>query len=215
MTTGQWFSQYFQAPESYADPIRQYELCKARGMSLVTLTDHDSIEGGLKLIGRPDFFLSVESDAVPGERLRHPCSRFRHHAETTRGIAAAKVERLRGVQVPSLRAAGSQPAASLAEPELATDADTLEKCLALFPVFEATNGLSDRRSDLDMAHFFASITPKVLEGLASKHDIVLAHGSPPRLAYTAGSDDHGQRRCGSIFTEAAGNIGPQSSFAAS
>src|SRR5664279_5079206 len=59
LTTGQWFSQYFQAPESYADPIRQYELCKARGMTLVTLTDHDSIEGGLQLIGRPDFFLSV------------------------------------------------------------------------------------------------------------------------------------------------------------
>jgi len=44
LTTGQWFSQYFQAPESYADPLRQYELCKTRGMTLVTLTDHDSIE---------------------------------------------------------------------------------------------------------------------------------------------------------------------------
>ena len=29
-------------------------------MDLVTLTDHDSIEGGLLLADRPDFFLSVE-----------------------------------------------------------------------------------------------------------------------------------------------------------
>ena len=49
LTTGQWFSQYFQAPESYADPLRQYELCKSRGMTLVTLTDHDTIDGGLRI----------------------------------------------------------------------------------------------------------------------------------------------------------------------
>ena len=29
-------------------------------MSLVTLTDHDTIDGGLQLIDRPDFFLSEE-----------------------------------------------------------------------------------------------------------------------------------------------------------
>ena len=60
LTTRQWFSEYFDAPESYADPVRQYEFCKSRGMDLVTFTDHDTIECGLRLIGRPDFFLSVE-----------------------------------------------------------------------------------------------------------------------------------------------------------
>ncbi len=209
LTTGQWFSQYFQAPESYADPIRQYELCKSRGMSLVTLTDHDSIEGGLKLIGRPDFFLSVEvSTKFPENDCAIHVLVFgiapRQHAELQqRRSSVYEVSKY----LRSERLAHSLPH-PLLSPNWRLDADTLEKCLALFPVFEAVNGLSDRRADLDMDHFFASITPELLKDLASKHNIVLAHGSPPRLAYTAGSDDHGQRRCGSIFSEAAGSLGP-------
>ena len=56
----EWYTRLFGWPESYAEPARQYDLCKARGMSLVTLTDHDTIDGGLTLIDRPDFFLSEE-----------------------------------------------------------------------------------------------------------------------------------------------------------
>src|SRR4051812_13666682 len=44
-----WIARHFGCPESYAEPVRQYELCKARGMSFVTLTDHDTIAGGLTL----------------------------------------------------------------------------------------------------------------------------------------------------------------------
>ena len=60
----EWYTRLFGCPESYAEPLRQYELCKARGMSLVTLTDHDTIDGGLTLIDRPDFFLSEEVTTV-------------------------------------------------------------------------------------------------------------------------------------------------------
>ena len=37
---------------------------KARGMSLVTLTDHDTIAGALTLCDRPDFFISEEITAL-------------------------------------------------------------------------------------------------------------------------------------------------------
>ena len=60
----EWYTRLFGCPESYADPARQYELCKQRGMTLVTLTDHDTINGGLTLIDRPDFFLSEEITAL-------------------------------------------------------------------------------------------------------------------------------------------------------
>ena len=59
-TEDEWYGRYFGCPESYADPLAQYDLCKARGMTLVTLTDHDTIAGGLKLADKPDFFLSEE-----------------------------------------------------------------------------------------------------------------------------------------------------------
>ncbi len=39
-------------PESYSPPEKVYEQARARGMDLVTLTDHDTIAGGLELVER-------------------------------------------------------------------------------------------------------------------------------------------------------------------
>jgi len=46
--------------ESYSDPHEVYSTLRRRGMSLFTLTDHDSIEGSEALRHHPDFFLSEE-----------------------------------------------------------------------------------------------------------------------------------------------------------
>ena len=46
--------------ESYSDPEEVYELLERRGMSLFTLTDHDSIEGSEQLRRHANFFLSEE-----------------------------------------------------------------------------------------------------------------------------------------------------------
>ena len=47
--------------ESYNDPAEVYHRCKRLGMSIVTLTDHDSIDGAEALRKHPDFFLSEEA----------------------------------------------------------------------------------------------------------------------------------------------------------
>jgi len=46
--------------ESYNQPAEVYERCKRRGMTLVTVTDHDSIDAAEVLRRHPDFFLSEE-----------------------------------------------------------------------------------------------------------------------------------------------------------
>ena len=46
--------------ESYTHPAEVYERLKRMGMPIVTLTDHDSIEGAETLRRHPDFFLSEE-----------------------------------------------------------------------------------------------------------------------------------------------------------
>ena len=47
--------------ESYNEPVEVYERCKRLGMSIVTLTDHDSIDAAESLRRHPDFFLSEEA----------------------------------------------------------------------------------------------------------------------------------------------------------
>ena len=46
--------------ESYNDPAEVYARCKRLGMSLVTMTDHDSIEAAEALRRHSDFFVSEE-----------------------------------------------------------------------------------------------------------------------------------------------------------
>jgi predicted metal-dependent phosphoesterase TrpH len=58
--------------DSYSDPHEVYAVAKRRGMDLVTITDHDSIEGALLLAQLPDFIVGEEvTCVVPGGRHVH------------------------------------------------------------------------------------------------------------------------------------------------
>jgi predicted metal-dependent phosphoesterase TrpH len=46
--------------ECYSDPLEVYERARRRGMDLVTLTDHDTVEGAMRLAHLPECFLSEE-----------------------------------------------------------------------------------------------------------------------------------------------------------
>jgi predicted metal-dependent phosphoesterase TrpH len=54
--------------ESYSEPWEVYETAKARGMDLVTLTDHDTIDGALELAHLPDFIVGEEVTCAIGPR---------------------------------------------------------------------------------------------------------------------------------------------------
>ncbi len=58
--------------ESYNDPTEVYERLKRLGMSIVTITDHDSIDAVEALRRYPDFFLSEEVTVqMPSGTLMH------------------------------------------------------------------------------------------------------------------------------------------------
>jgi len=58
----------FRSRDSYSDPEAIYRLAKARGMDLVTITDHDSIDGCLEFLERhpdaEDFIIGEEIECV-------------------------------------------------------------------------------------------------------------------------------------------------------
>jgi len=57
--------------ESYNTPEGVYALAKARGMDLVTITDHDRIDGALRIADRPDVIVGCEVTGVfPGDGVR-------------------------------------------------------------------------------------------------------------------------------------------------
>lgn len=53
--------------ECYSEPMKVYETAKRRGMDLVTITDHDTVEGALQLAHLPDFIVGEEVTLDLGE----------------------------------------------------------------------------------------------------------------------------------------------------
>ena len=74
----------------------------------------------------------------------------------------------------------------------------------MFPMFEGTNGRTDRRIEPDLTTMLERLTPEVIAALARKHGIAPNGPAPHRKALTAGSDDHGDRRAATVYTEVDG-----------
>ena len=53
----QWFLQKLGCPESFTEPRRLYDIAKARGMDMVTIADHNTINGALEIAHLPDAFM--------------------------------------------------------------------------------------------------------------------------------------------------------------
>jgi predicted metal-dependent phosphoesterase TrpH len=74
-----WYSGRADVPvlkhlgrECYSDPLEVYERALRRGMDLVTLTDHDTIEGALRIAHLPSTFVSEEVTVLlEGGRVLH------------------------------------------------------------------------------------------------------------------------------------------------
>jgi glycosyltransferase involved in cell wall biosynthesis len=201
----EWYSRTFGCPESYAQPHEQYALAKARGMTLVTLTDHDTIAGGLQLVDRPDFFLSEEvSTRFPEDDcaihvLAWNITPAQHdRIQAVRGNVYALVELLRRE---SIQHACAHP---LFSPNWKLSVAALEKILVLFPILERTNGLTDRRLEPDLLILIDGLDTVALAALARRHGLELAGSDLRKKRLVAGSDDHGLRHCASCFTEVAG-----------
>ena len=205
-TEAEWYGRYFRCPESYVEPLAQYDLCKARGMTLVTLTDHDTIAGGIRLLDKPDFFLSEEVT------VRFPENGCVMHVlvwninpdqhgfiQERRSDVYALTDYLQREEI----AYGL--AHPLFSPNGKLDRDTFEKALLLFPTFETINGLLDVRVADELVQILSGLDAVTIKRLALKHGRP-ANGTRPHVkAETAGSDDHANRRSGTVFTSLSGD----------
>ncbi|MDA8142203.1 MAG: glycosyltransferase [Desulfobacteraceae bacterium] len=56
----QWILKKIGCPESFTEPLQLYQIAKNRGMSHVTISDHNTIDGALAIAHLPDTFISEE-----------------------------------------------------------------------------------------------------------------------------------------------------------
>ena len=168
--------------ESYNDPLAVYGLLRERGMDLITVTDHDSIDAAECLRRFPDFFLSEEvSCATPAGSNVHVGVydiTERDHLEIQR----------RRTDLPAL-------AAYLSEQNL------------FFAVNHVFSGLTGARREADFT-LFRDLFP-ALETLNGQLPPSCNHAAQELAALwgkvpVAGSDAHTLASLGRTFTEVPG-----------
>jgi len=171
--------------ESYNDSQAVYETLKRRGMDLVTVTDHDSIDAAEDLRRYPDFFLSEEVTCITPSNTEIHVGVYgieeRHHTELQR----------RRKDVPAL-------AAYLHEQKI------------LFSINHVFSSLTGRRTELDF-EMFEELFP-AMETL-NGHIPSINNRAATQLAGdwqkapVGGSDAHTLETLALTYTEVAGADG--------
>ncbi len=168
--------------ESYNEPEAVYQTLKRRGMDLVTVTDHDSIDASEHLRHHPDFFLSEEvTCTTPSETEIHVGVygiQERHHIELQR----------RRSDVPALAA-------------------YLDEQKILFSINHVFSGLTGRRTQLDF-ELFEELFPamETLNGHipAINNQAAMQLAGDWKKAALGGSDAHTLETLALTYTEIPG-----------
>jgi glycosyltransferase involved in cell wall biosynthesis/predicted metal-dependent phosphoesterase TrpH len=190
--------------ESYTQPERVYRTCKARGMTYVTISDHNTLEGALRIAHEPDTFLSVEvttrfpEDDVTLHVLVWDLSEEDHRdLQPYRPSVYELVALLRERGLPHALA---HPLYRMGRPLTVSH---VERMMLLFGVWEGRNGARPRESNELACRLAAAATPGYLASLAERHGVEPAYAG--RIALTGGSDDHGALDIATTWTAAQGS----------
>jgi glycosyltransferase involved in cell wall biosynthesis len=190
--------------ESYTDPERVYRVCKRRGMRFVTISDHNTLDGALRIAHLDDTFLSVEvttrfaDDDVPLHVLVWNLSEDDHR--DLQPFRPSVVELVQLLRERRLVHALAHPLYRMGPP---LTADHMERLLLLFPVWEGRNGARPEEANVLACRLAATASRDYLRKLAERHGMdPPAHTS---IALTGGSDDHGAIDIATTWTEAPGD----------
>jgi hypothetical protein len=197
----QWFLQKIGCPESFTDPLQLYHIARRRGMTLVTITDHNKIDGALEIAHLPGTFVSEEVTAYfPEDGCKVHVLAYRiteaQHADIQklRENIFELVRYLKDAAIPC----------ALAHPFYAVNdrltAAHFEKLLLIFRTFEL-NGDSNPDSNRSLEAVLAALSPAEIERLADRYGITPLWPEPWRKNLIGGSDDHSSLNIARNFTQ--------------
>ncbi|SLM32643.1 Putative glycosyl transferase, group 1 family protein (modular protein) [Desulfamplus magnetovallimortis] len=199
----EWFLQRVGARESYTDIDTLYAKAKEQEMTYVTVTDHNTIEGGLELMAKypEDTFLSVEATTYfPENKCKIHILIYDITPEQFTEIEQLRknIYTLRDYLFSENLAHSVAHATYSVNKKL--DMDTLEKLILMFDVFEGLNGSRNRLYNEIWQKVLENLTREKIDILIARHGINPLSEEPWRKGITGGSDDHATLFIGQTFT---------------
>jgi glycosyltransferase involved in cell wall biosynthesis/predicted metal-dependent phosphoesterase TrpH len=210
----QWILKKIGCPESFTEPLQIYDIAKRRGMTHVTITDHNSIDGALEIAHLPGTFVSEEVTSY------FPEDGCKLH------ILALDINEVQHTQIQKLRQDVYEIAAYfkqenifniVAHPLYAVNdrltVDHLERMLLLFQNFEL-NGARNTRENQTLKAIINHLTPADIEELAVRQNLAPSFLNAHQKRLFGGSDDHSALNIARTYTELKGHTNPETSLSA-
>ena len=218
--TDYYAANSFSIPESYSDPIKLYETLKQRGMSLVTLTDHNSIDGVQIMLDRglPDVFISSEMTttfpedgcnihitvANMTETQFKEVNRLRSNVYEMVAYIDAEIEneqldtnKLTYFMTHPLMSTQNRPYGR----EGSLSVAHIEKAILLCNCLEVRNGARTKVINDLTWNIVRNLNPETIERLANTHNLAPKGSTPWLKSVVGGSDDHAGINPGRTWTE--------------
>jgi glycosyltransferase involved in cell wall biosynthesis len=203
----QWILQKLDCPESFSDPRRIYGQAQDRGMDLVTITDHNSIDGALEIAHLPGTFISEEitsyfpEDGCKIHVLALDISEEQHRdLQHLRRNVHDLIPYLRGQGIVHIIAHPFYDMNNCLRPE------HVEQMLVLFNIFEL-NGSRDEVQNRILRCILGALSREDIELLADRHGLEPWGEHPWVKTMTAGSDDHSCLNIARAYTRVPGSTG--------
>ncbi|MDR3629840.1 MAG: glycosyltransferase [Desulfocapsaceae bacterium] len=186
----QWILKKIGCPECFTEPLNIYQIARHRGMTHITISDHNSIDGALEIAHLPNTFISEEiTTYFPDEGCKIHVLALNiteaQHAEI-QNIRSDIYDLSRYLYDQNIIAVVAHPLYAI------NDRLTLghfEQLVLLFQNFEL-NGARNNRENQVLARILQELTPQRIEELTNRHDLLPLHAQPWKKQMWGGSDDH-------------------------
>ncbi len=199
----QWVLQKIGCPESFTEPLQIYQIARTRGMDLVTVTDHNSIDGALEIAHLPDTFLSEEiTTYFPEDGCKIHVLALNITEDQHR-----EIQRLRKNVFELAAYLHSEAIISIAAHPLYAVNDRLtirhfEQMLLLFRNFELNGARSDEQNQ-SLEWVLSGLRPQDIDRLQNRYDFEADFEKPWEKTLTGGSDDHSGLNIARTYTRVA------------
>lgn len=199
----EWFLQRLGTKESYIDPDLVYKNAKEAGMDFVTITDHNTIEGAVKLKQKHphDVIIGLEATAYFPE----DGTKIHILVWGLTEIQFREIDKLR-TDIYKLRnyLVREDLAHAVAHVTFAINRslsfEQVERLFVLFDHFESHNGSRERINKDVLEKVFLSMTIAKITTLAKKYSIEPISTDSWNKGRVGGSDDHSGLFTGKTYT---------------
>ena len=200
----EWFLQRIGAGESYTEPEFIFKKQLEKGMDFVTITDHNKIDGVIKLKEKyPEKVITgVESTAYfPEDGCKIHILIYGLNKKQFEIIQEKRtnIYELRDYLIEENLAHSVAHATYSVNGKLTLD--HLKKLILLFNVFESINGGRNEINNDSWFSILNMLTPRKIEKLKKHYNIEPVGDNPWIKGFTGGSDDHAGLFLGESYTE--------------